>query len=228
MPDPPVVLVHGFGGSFATTWQGPGWDALLVDAGRRVIGVDLLGHGSAPRPHDPAAYVDLGARVRAALPAEGKVDAIGFSLGARTLLEVATSLPERFERLVVAGVGDNLFQDVDVEPVARAVEGGGDAGDPQLARLFAQYAGAPGNDPAALAACLRRPVGPLDPAALAVVTCPVLVVLGERDFAGPAGPLVAALPDARLVTLPRVDHFATPEAFGFIDAALGFLGAVPA
>ncbi len=228
MPDLPVVLVHGFGGSFAATWQGPGWDALLADAGRQVIGVDLLGHGTAPRPHDPAAYADLGARVRDALPDHGKVDAIGFSLGARTLLEVAMARPDRFERLVVAGVGDNLFQRADVEEIARAVEGGGDAGDPQLARLFAQYASAPGNDPAALAACLRRPVGPMDPTGLAAVTCPVLVVLGERDFAGPADPLVAALPDARLVTLPRVDHFATPEAFGFIDAALGFLGAVPA
>jgi hypothetical protein len=55
----------------------------------------------------------------------------------------------------------------------------------------------------------------------------VLVVLGDRDFAGPADPLLDKLPDARLVTLPGVDHFATPKQFGFIDAALDFLGAVP-
>jgi hypothetical protein len=53
----------------------------------------------------------------------------------------------------------------------------------------------------------------------------VLVVLGDKDFAGPADPLVDALPDARLVTLRNVDHFATPKDFGFIDAALDFLGA---
>ena len=62
---------------------------------------------------------------------------------------------------------------------------------------------------------------------LGAVEVPVLVVLGERDDAGPAEPLVDALPDARLVLLPGVDHFATPKDFGFIDAALGFIDALP-
>ena len=55
----PVVLVHGWGGSFASTWQRNGFTALLDDAGLEVIGVDLLGHGDAPKPHDPDAYHDL-------------------------------------------------------------------------------------------------------------------------------------------------------------------------
>ena len=56
---PPVVLVHGWGGSFESTWQRNGFTALLDDAGLEVIGVDLLGHGDAPKPHDPEAYDDL-------------------------------------------------------------------------------------------------------------------------------------------------------------------------
>ena len=52
------MLVHGWGGSFATTWERSGFTALLADAGRPVVGVDLLGHGAAPKPHDPAAYDD--------------------------------------------------------------------------------------------------------------------------------------------------------------------------
>ncbi|MDQ3147685.1 MAG: alpha/beta hydrolase, partial [Actinomycetota bacterium] len=76
-------------------------------------------------------------------------------------------------------------------------------------------------------ALLRRRQPPLRPDQLAAVTCPVLVVLGDRDFAGPADPLVAALPDARLRSLRNVDHFATPRDFGFIDAALTFIGALP-
>ena len=52
--DAPVVLVHGWGGSFRTTWRQSGFTELLADAGRTVIGVDLLGHGAAPKPHDPA------------------------------------------------------------------------------------------------------------------------------------------------------------------------------
>ena len=63
---------------------------------------------------------------------------------------------------------------------------------------------------------------------LATVTCPTLVVIGDRDFAGPGEPLAEALPNATLRTLRNVDHFATPEAYGFIDAALAFLDAVPA
>jgi pimeloyl-ACP methyl ester carboxylesterase len=75
---------------------------------------------------------------------------------------------------------------------------------------------------------MRRPSERLTPERLATLTCPVLVVLGDRDFAGPAEPLVEALPDARLVTLRGTDHFGTPKDFRFIDAALEFLEAVPA
>ena len=64
----PVVLVHGWGGSFESTWQRSGFTELLRDASRPVIGVDLLGHGTAPKPHDPEAYADLGARVLDAMP----------------------------------------------------------------------------------------------------------------------------------------------------------------
>src|SRR5688572_7157296 len=104
----PVVLVHGWGGSYESTWRAPGFAALLEDAGRPVIGVDLLGHGEAPKPHEPAAYIDLTARVADALPDEA-VDAVGFSLGAATLLRLAAARPQAFERLVLAGVGDGLI-----------------------------------------------------------------------------------------------------------------------
>ena len=50
------------------------------------------------------------------------------------------------------------------------------------------------------------------------------IVLGTEDFAGPADPLLDALPNAQLFALRGVDHFATPKDFGFIDAVLGWLG----
>ena len=59
---------------------------------------------------------------------------------------------------------------------------------------------------------------------MARVTCPTLVVIGDRDFAGPPDPLVDALPDARLVVLPGVDHFQAVRDFRAIDAALDFIG----
>jgi pimeloyl-ACP methyl ester carboxylesterase len=224
---PPVVLVHGWGGSFESTWQRSGFTQLLDDADRTVIGVDLLGHGTAPKPHDLDAYNDLTTRVSEALPAD-PVDAIGFSLGAITLLRLAMVEPHRFNRLVLAGIGASLF-DTDTSRTQRivaALEGHGDPDD-NLARMFVQYANQPDNDIIALTAVMKRIRHPPQPEMLATVTCPTLVVIGDRDFAGPGEPLIDALPNATLRTLRNVDHFATPEAFGFIDAALEFLDAVP-
>jgi pimeloyl-ACP methyl ester carboxylesterase len=218
------LLVHGFASSFVRNWREPGWVDLLEEEGREVIGVDLLGHGTADKPHDPGAYAQMERGVAAALPAAGQVDAVGFSLGGRLLLEVAAAAPDRFRRLVLAGVGENLFRKLDLEPSARAMETGvAQEGDPAVAQAFARFGQAPGNDPAALAACLRRPSGPLDPQCLASVACPVLVVLGDRDYASPADRLLAALPDARLTTLRDTDHFGTPKDFRFLDAVLEFL-----
>jgi pimeloyl-ACP methyl ester carboxylesterase len=223
MTGPPVLLVHGFATSCARTWGDNGWIDLLTDAGRDVIGVDLLGHGDAPKPHDPAAYDQLEALVAAQLPT-GPVDAIGFSLGARVILTLAVEAPDRFRRLVVAGVGANLFRREVNDEIAAAIRGESEGDNPE-AQYFAGLARQPGNDVEALLACWARPRPDLDDGRLAKVTCPVLVVLGDRDFAGPADPLLEALPDATLETMPGVDHFATPKDFGFIDAALAFLDA---
>lgn len=224
----PVMLIHGWGGSFAETWERPGVTALLADAGRDVIGVDLLGHGTAPKPHEPSAYADLGARIVEALP-DGPVDAVGFSLGALTLLRTAIAHPTRFRRLVVAGVGDNIFQrdDSGTQRIVSALEGS-DPVDDNLARLFVQYADQPGQDRIALTAVMRRPPGaPITPDGLATLTMPVLVAVGDRDFVGDGRALADALPQGRLATLARTDHFATPSSFAFIDAMLEFLDAVP-
>lgn len=221
----PVLLVHGFASSFEHNWRVPGIVDLLADAGREVLPVDLLGHGSAPTPHDPAAYADMESGVEGVLPPTGTVDAVGFSMGARILLGIASRRPERFARIVVAGVGANLFREHDPEPVASAIESG-DGGAGGLGSLFVQFAKGSGNDPKALAACLRRPDRPMTAEELGRVTCPVLVVLGDQDFVGPADELVDALPDARLKVLRNVDHFGTPKDFGFLDATLTFLDAV--
>ncbi|MCU1392184.1 MAG: putative hydrolase [Ilumatobacteraceae bacterium] len=224
----PVVLVHGWGGSFLSTWQKSGFTALLEDADRTVIGVDLLGHGQAPKPHDPVAYTDLTTRIVDAMPDE-PVDAVGFSLGALTLLRLACDQPHRFNRLVLAGIGENVFSNESINGTAilDALEGRGEPTD-NIGRLFLQYAEQPGNDKEALLAVMKRPSrGPFTVDELAAVTCPTLVAIGDLDFAGPGDRLAAALPNSTLATLRRVDHFATPEAFSFIDAALEFLDAAP-
>ena len=223
-----MLLVHGWGGSFRLTWQQTPLVPLLEDAGRTVIGVDLLGHGTADKPHDPAAYRDMTTAIEAVLPDE-PVDAVGFSLGAMTLLELARRRPDAFDHLVLAGIGESVFRQDEEgsKRIVAALEGTGDPDD-VTSQLFRQYADQPGNDRAALAAVMQRPRSDRPtPADLSTVTCETLVVIGDKDFAGPGQPLVDALPNGRLVTLRNVDHFATPEAFAFIDATLEFLGALP-
>lgn len=223
----PIVLVHGLATSSARTWGETGWLDLLADAGRTAVPIDLPGHGTAVSVDDPAAVADLEDWVLHHLPDE-PVAAVGFSLGARVLLTVAAAHPDRFERLVVAGVGRNLFEHDRArgERIARAIAGDADPDDPE-AHHFDALADAPDIDRTILAELMSRPRPHLDAATLATVTMPVLVVCGDRDFAGPAEPLVDALPDARLVTLRRTDHFATPKSFDFLDAALDFLDAAP-
>jgi pimeloyl-ACP methyl ester carboxylesterase len=222
---PRVLLAHGFLSSFDLNWRETGFADLLRDMSREVIPFDFPGHGTAEKPHDPEAYADLPGILDAALPADEVVDAVGFSMGAMQLLHLAVRRPERFRRLVLAGIGQNVFHAHDASRVAEAIEAGVEPDDDGTTKFFVQSSKIPGNDPLALAACMRRMHSALTEDDLQRVTLPVLVVIGDKDFAGPADPLVEKLPDARLVVLRNVDHFATPKDFGFIDATLEFLGA---
>ena len=226
----PVVLLHGWAGSFRETWQSTGIDALLEDGGRSVIGVDLLGHGDADKPHDPEAYAHLDQWLLERLTdAPAVVDAVGFSLGAVTVLGALIARPDRFGKVVLSGIGNGMLEERgpdDGKKIVAALEGTGDTSDPS-AQIFANYANAPGKDKAALTAIMKRPrQAPVDVSVLGAIENEVLVVIGEKDFTFPADRLAAAFPNGRLVVLKNTDHFATPESFTFIDAVLEFLGAV--
>jgi pimeloyl-ACP methyl ester carboxylesterase len=224
----PVVLIHGWGSSFRETWQRPGIDALLADVGRVPIGIDLLGHGEQEKPHDPEAYIELPSWLLEHLPDEPVVDAVGFSLGALTLLRALIAAPHRFGKVVLSGIGDGVFT---VSPpdahkrIVDALEGRAPETD-TFARMFAHYGNSAGNDLLALTAIMKRPASPpVTEEQLSAITNEILVVIGDADFAGPATRLAAAFPNAKLTVLRNTDHFATPENFSFIDALLDFLAA---
>jgi pimeloyl-ACP methyl ester carboxylesterase len=224
--DPPVLLVHGFASSAEHNWRHPGWLDLLADCGRETIAVDLPGHGTAPKPADPASYQKVEAHVAAAVQGREPLDAIGFSAGAHVLLRLAADQPGTFRRLALLGIGRGVLEPADPEPIVAALTS---EPDPENVTgvVFRRLADGLGNDRAALIAFLRRPQRPLTPADLARVTAQVLVVLGDQDPAGTltrGDGLVAALPDARLVTLRGVDHFGTPADVRCMQAVLGFLG----
>jgi pimeloyl-ACP methyl ester carboxylesterase len=231
----PVLLVHGFASTAEHNWSQTGWLDLLADAGRETIAVDLPGHGPGPHPASPADYATVEDDVAAALGDRAPVDAIGFSAGAHILLHLAAKEPARFRRLALLGIGPGAID--------RAIDRAGDGtpgtqalaaaleneGDPDLENSYGlvlrRLADGLGHDRAALAAFLRRPQSPLTAADLAAISCPVLVVLGDKDPAGPGDGLAAAFGDARLVTLRGVDHFGTPADVRCMEAVLGFLDA---
>ena len=224
----PVVLVHGWGGSFRDTWQKPGINALLEDIGRIPIGLDLLGHGEQDKPHDPDAYTELPSWLLAHLPDNPVVDAVGFSLGALTILRALVAAPQRFRKVVLAGIGDGVFTKSSPDAHKRIVDAleGRAPEDDTFARMFAHYGNTPGNDLLALTAIMKRPASePVTEEQLSAITNEILIVIGDADFAGPATRLAAAFPNAKLTVLRNTDHFATPESFSFIDAILEFLAA---
>lgn len=221
-----VLLVHGWAGSFDRTWKRSGLVDLLADAGRTVLPYDLPGHGTATKSHDPNDYRDVAGDLLARVGAQS-VDAVGFSLGAITLLRALIRSPQSFNKVVLAGIGDGVFYPHDParsERILSGLEGRAEPGD-VAARIFGKIGNESHNDPLALAAVLRRPrEDPMTAEQLATVTNRVLVVLGDKDFSAPADRLVAALPNAKLLSLKGIDHFRTPESFEFIDAVLAFLG----
>lgn len=222
----PILLLHGWAGSFKDTWQKPGIDALLEDIGRSVIGLDLLGHGSQEKPHEPEAYSRLPEWLLEALdPSVPIVDAVGFSLGALTLLRAVIQEPQRFGRIVLAGIGNGVFEQQQPNANQRIIDAleGRAPEDDTFARMFSQYGHQPGNDLAALTAIMKRPPStPVTESELSQVTNEVLVVIGDKDFTFPADRLAGAFPNGRLVVLKNTDHFATTESFSFIDELLEF------
>lgn len=224
-----MVLLHGLASSFDHNWREPGWVDLLTEAGRDVLDINLPGHGPGPHETVPDAYANLpgqiARRIAEATRDSATVDAVGFSLGGQTLLAIAAAQPERFRRLAILGVGDAVLapsgvpRSLDLAEVFAAAQ----EPEPGIGQLFWRLARSAGNDPAALAAFVRRPPAVFDPTGLARITCPVLVVIGERDFGGTTDGLVAALPRARQVVLRGTDHFTTTSDYRCMDAVLTFL-----
>ena len=223
---PPILFLHGLVTSSKRTWGDNGWLDLVDEANRKSLPIDLPGHGTEynPSTHFNGSFIDS---VDARIPFK-KVDAVAFSLGAKILLKLAIRNPAQFRKIVIAGVGDSLFEPDELhgKKIFTAISGNENSDDPE-SRYFSQLADHPDINGKFIAECLQQEDMSISPAHLNAVNLPVLVVLGDRDFARPATTLIESLPEANLITLKGVDHFATPKDFTFIESALEFLDSAP-
>ena len=93
---------------------------------------------------------------------------------------------------------------------------------PAAFRVFAEQTR---GDLKALAACIKSSRVKITAEMLATIKVPVLVVVGEKDdVAGEIGPLLAAIPGATGVTLPRRNHMNAVGDKQYKEAVLTFLG----
>jgi pimeloyl-ACP methyl ester carboxylesterase len=211
-PDgPPLVALHGG----ITTFE---WSFRHVlpwlTQGRRVIGVELQGHGHTPDTGRPMSINRFADDVAALLDHLGieQSDFWGFSLGALTANGVGVRHPKKVRRLVLAAV--NIRPD-GYHPEITAPE----QNDPRLPtqeefeEWHASYdAVAPNRDDFFPFLERMQPVvhdweGWTDDEVQSV-TAPTFLVIGDRDFVrlDHAAEMLDLFPDSRLAVLPGTKH----------------------
>lgn len=133
----PALLLHGFAGDLLT-WQ----FALAALAGsRRVIAVDLPGHGQSTLDVGTGVIDDLAAWVLAFMDSQtmGRAHLVGHSMGGAISLAVAAMAPERVASLslvATAGLGPDFDLDYLLDLVGLP-DGDPDAATMLALRLFA-------------------------------------------------------------------------------------------
>jgi pimeloyl-ACP methyl ester carboxylesterase len=234
-----VILVHGFAASTQENWIKAGWVQMLTRAGRRVVSIDLRGHGQSAKSHRPEDY-SLAAMAGDVLGVVEhlhvkKPDLIGFSLGARVALELLRVRGDRFLLGVLCGVGEALIDPrSDRDPVigAKAMEApSADEVDDDMAKRFRLFAEAQGQDLKALAACMRglgTTAEPWTRDVLAQIKNETLVVAGAGDdLAGAPGPLAACFANAKGKVIPGCGHMDCLTQPMFKAAVMDFLAGIP-
>jgi len=209
----PILLVHGFGSSKNVNWVYPAWVSELTKNGRRVIALDLRGHGDSSKLYDPRDYgIEILAGDVIALMNYLRIDRadiMGYSLGSRITAVLARTQPQRLRSAILGGIGIGLIKGGGPgENVATALEAASldDVTDP-VGRTFRAFADQTRSDRRALAACLRGSRELMTESQAAEINVPVLIAVGTKDeIAGSADELGKIIPGSQVLNIPNRDH----------------------
>lgn len=223
---PPLVLLHGACETFAISW---GKQAPAFAQHFHVIGVDLRGHGQSDNPAGELRMPQLAEDVRELIAHLGyhRVHVLGFSGGASTALHLAIRHPDVLHSLIL--VSNNMDKDEArirngfwnperqrrEEPIWWQTMKKIHRLDPSI--LLGWWEAADRANPGLSAEVLRA------------ITCPTLVMGGDRDALIPLDQTVKlyrALPNAQLAVLPGVGHGAPRRAQLFNLLVLEFLSRI--
>ncbi|SDT12131.1 alpha/beta fold hydrolase [Jiangella sp. DSM 45060] len=213
-PGPPLIMLHGGMLTFHLSF-----DALLpaLTAERRVIGVELQGHGHTALGDRPFSIRQCAEDVIALLDRLGieRADFLGYSLGGLVSTDVAVVAPERVGRLVVAAAhfgatrSEAYYPEItalDLESPRMPTEAEGAA----MIRAFEEVAPRT-EDFFASVGVVQSVVHDFEGwtgDVLARLTMPVLIIVGDTDFVRleHAVEMKRRVPDARLAILPGTTH----------------------
>lgn len=198
----PVVLVHGFTGSYARHWEGPGVMAALEAAGYRVVAMDCRGHGQSGKPHEASQYglemVQDVLRLLDHLHID-RAHVVGYSMGGAIASQLLVRHPARLKTVTLVGAGwegEDLtaitslmtaladgFAKRDASALISRVNSGSQA-EPSAAEIAAMNESLfARNDHLALSACARgmTPLFSVAAASLRATKIPMLAIVGDDD-----------------------------------------------
>lgn len=237
----PLLLLHGGLGSI--DMFGPALPALAKN--RRVIAVDLHGHGRTALGERPISLPDIGNDMAVVLKqiGVGQVDVLGYSLGGGVGFRLAVQHPQMVRRLAMVSAGyaqDGFYPEMLPQ---QAAVGAGMAEMMKETPMYKSYvavAPKPEDFPRLLDAMgelMRRPYNWAED--VKTLKMPVMLVYGDSDMIRldhvvefynllggglkDAGWQREHMSPTRLAILPNLTHYELGIAPQLVDAALPFL-----
>lgn len=210
----PLILLHGNGESCDYfEHQIP-----CFSKDYRVIAIDTRGHGQSPRGEKPFTIKQFSEDLHDFMDENGieKANVLGFSDGGNIALEFALKHPERVEKLILNGA--NLFPG-GVRPLYQwPIEIGY-----RIAKLFAKKSEKAKQNAEMLGLMVNEPH--IEPAELAALTMPVMVVAGTKDMIKEKHTrlIYKSLPNAQLAILEGNHFVANKNATAFNKVVEVFL-----